>query len=597
KAFINMKIKTQSLLMILISLLLMSSIGLIILEQTKKGNELTEELRQSEEGLVFLNDFQVAAISQILYAIDVVRTGNISGDLIINYRMAETGFNRKIIYLKELEAFGNSFSDDLQPIISGGTRLSNVCKEELLDPLYARQTVDEKMIERLIYTELNALTIEINEARNNLQTRINEKRVLQKKQEAAFLTLWLPAAGAALLLLMLFNFFIIRIILSNINKTRNILGTLAEGNSRLDVTMPVKGNNEISQLRRNFNRFMQNLNERHKSLVLIAEDQLVSGEKLNNVTLEHSSAVNQLNESLNTVNRSTREMEKQVSSSVDEIVKIAETLDSLNSKTTDQEGKVKAMSSRGEEMNTLLNNQKSAVEEQVLLTEKVTEESLENSRIMELIKNQISEIVSQSSQISEAIHSIQDLADQTDVLAINASIEAAHAGTFGKGFAVVSGEMRKLSNEVRSNSNLVTELLNELDGKLLVMAEEEKQSRHTIQRLITQNHKAEDAVLDLDKSNKEIQKMTELFFKTLHQVLGGSTEIHAISENLRGSSQQITSHMEEMKNKQKELVEESEEMTQGIAQLARGTNALGGLSKENKQSSENLSNEIRKLGS
>lgn len=592
-----MKIKTQSLFMLLFSLIVTAAVGLLILRESMKTEELNTVIQAKEEGLTLLNEFQVSSMAQVLYGIDVVRTGDISGDRITTYRMAETQFNREIENLQILRELCSQLDPEILELSETSKNLSQICREELLDPLYAQQNLDEGIIERLIYKELTGLKTQINLIRNKLNQQIREDRIIQKQQQKSFFKMWLPAGAAALLILTLINFFIIQLILSNINKTRDLLDLLAEGQSRLDVSLPIKGNNEISLLRNNFNRFMENLNQRYKALLEIADSQLKSGEQLNDITLEHSSAVKQIRESLNTINDSTHIIENQIQSSVGEVSSIAGTLDSLKHMTDNQEKKVRAMASRGNEVSSSLASQKNAVEEQVILTQQVKKESLENRRIMELLKQQIMEILTQSSQISEAIHSIQDLADQTDVLAINASIEAAHAGIYGKGFAVVAGEMRKLSNQVRENSDQVTALLSELDKKIFTISEEEQQSQEIIVRLIRQNDKAETAVQALKHSNNMIQEMTEAFFETLKLVLSGSSQIHSLSEDLRGSSRQITLYMEGMRDKQNELVLESEEMTQGITQLAKGTDILGDLSRGNKLMAVELNEEIHKLGS
>ncbi|MDC7242341.1 MAG: methyl-accepting chemotaxis protein [Spirochaetales bacterium] len=591
-----MNIKIQSLLMLLVSLTILSLVGLSIYNQTETSSRITQQLQQNEESLALLNDFQLAAMDQVLYAVDIIRTGSISGDRITAYRMAESKLTREIENIRGLKLNSEEEQKRVSSLVQMGENLSKICKEEMLDPLYARQTPDEDVIERIVYKQLYTLNATVNNIRSSLITAISNQTMLQKRHQESFIKRRMPLGAGALLAILLANFMIIRFVLGNINRTKTLLGNLAEGQCRLDVTLPVKGRNEISGLRSNFNRFMDNLNRRHKALLEIADTQVASGEKLNMVTLEHSSAVNQIKESLATVYRSSEEMKERVNSSAGEVGKIALTLDQLNEMTSGQKEEVGEMVSRGDQVKSFIENQDAAVAEQVLLTERVKEESLENRRIMNLLKVQIAEILNQSSEIGKAIASIQDIADQTDVLAINASIEAAHAGNYGRGFAVVSGEMRKLSNQVRDNSASVTELLGELDSKLSIMAREEEQSGQAIERLILQNQSAETAVTALKEGNRELQELIASYFQTLNNVLEGSGQIHRISEEVRTSGRQITGHMEDLEIRQQDLVTEAEEMNQGITQLARGTEVLGGLSSDNRNSTFELNREIHKFG-
>ncbi|WP_028975298.1 methyl-accepting chemotaxis protein [Spirochaeta cellobiosiphila] len=592
-----MKIKTQAFVMLLFSFIMMIAIGLVMFNQTKKTDALTEQLQKAEEGLILLNEFQVAAMEQVLYGVDVLRTGDISGDRIITYRMAETQMPRQIERLSELLSVDKSLHEDVDRLTKRGEGLARMCKEELLDPLYAHQVPDESLLGRLIYEELAGLKTDINTAREKLSTIIKEQSLLQSEQQENLLTIWLPAGFGVLFLLLFVNFLIIQFILSNINKTKDLLGVLAEGQGRLDVALPVKGKNEISSLRANFNHFMSNLNERHQSLLVIADQQVQSGERLNDVTVEHKGAVTNITENLNSIYEHSYTMEQRVSDSFGEVQKIAKTLVELNALASRQQNQVVTMDNHGKDVQESLARQIEAVSEQVRLTEQVRKEGLENRRIMELLKNQIKEILDNSSLIAKSIMSIQDLADQTDILAINASIEAAQAGNSGKGFSVVAGAMRQLSNEVRSNSSIITELLDELEGSLAKMAEEEKASQKTIDRLILQNRNAEEAVQSLKQSHGEIHHLTSSFFSSLKDILTESTKIHHISEDVRKSGHQISHHMEGIKDKQKELLLESEEMRHGLTQLANGTKALGELSEQNRMSTFELSQEIHKFGS
>ncbi len=583
--------------MSVVSLAVLGLVGLGIYNQTETANRLTRQLQENEASLALINGFQLAAMDQVLYAVDIIRTGSISGDRITAYRMAESKFTRETESLATLKISSEEQQKKVEALAAMGTVLSRICKEELLDPLYARQLPDEEVIERIVYKQLYTLNAAANNIRNAVTTTINAQTSLQQRNQENYIKKRLPLALLVLIILMLTNFAVIRFILGNINRTKILLGTLADGQCRLDVTLPEKGKNEISELRRNFNRFMENLGQRHRALLEIADTQVTSGEKLNYVALEHSSAVNQIKESLATVYNNSADMKEKVNSSAAEVNKIAGTLDQLNAMTSGQKEEVSQMAARGDQVKIYMGQQESAVAEQVLLTEKVKEESLENRRIMNLLKMQIAEILSQSTEIAKAIASIQDIADQTDVLAINASIEAAHAGVYGKGFAVVSGEMRKLSNQVRSNSASVTELLNELNKKLNVMAMEEEQSGETIERLILQNQSAETAVIALKEGNLELQTLISDYFLTLNNVLEGSNRLHSISDEVRSSSLQITGHMSELETRQQQLVTEAEEMNQGISQLARGTEVLGALSRENQNSTFELNLEIHKFGS
>ncbi|MCR4648227.1 MAG: PAS domain-containing protein, partial [Lachnospiraceae bacterium] len=116
----------------------------------------------------------------------------------------------------------------------------------------------------------------------------------------------------------------------------------------------------------------------------------------------------------------------------------------------------------------------------------------------------IEEAVAASMQI---IDSIKSIADQTNLLSLNASIEAARAGDAGKGFAVVAGEVQNLSISTKDTTNHITEILNGMNSCVDDMLEkiahisenvaEESAEMQEIDSTITNLHKAADEVADM----------------------------------------------------------------------------------------------------
>ncbi len=98
-----------------------------------------------------------------------------------------------------------------------------------------------------------------------------------------------------------------------------------------------------------------------------------------------------------------------------------------------------------------------------------TQRSENMKELLESLKNQktlvqqalfeVQKVKESSASIGDFIHTVEDIANQTGLLAMNASIEAAHAGTAGKGFAVIAQEIRKLSEETAKNAAYISDVL------------------------------------------------------------------------------------------------------------------------------------------
>ncbi|MBN2626902.1 MAG: hypothetical protein JXA95_09580 [Spirochaetales bacterium] len=592
-----MKIKTQSLILTLMSVLIIAYLGWMMHKQLLNGEDIATEMEQHQEALLQLNDFQVSATRLILMSVDLVRTGDISGERIVAYRMAETGFKRSIQNLSQLTGQSGDMKPDLEKLGQDGQVLSDLCQSNLLAPLYSHETLEEGIIEKLIYSELDRITTDINGIRKGLDDKIRLDRVRQESQQRRFTGVYLPVAASLLTLLMGLSLLITWRTLRHINRTRRFLGGLSEGTLHLNETMPERGKDEISYLRRNFNRFMTNLQDRHTTLNGIAEGRVRSGEDLSILAMEHSAAAVQIGESLRNLNTLTTRVSEMVRSSHGEISLIDESLHSLESLARRLDEKVLAMVSQGEHIRLNLDSQQEALNHQADLTRQVHEGTRENQKSMELQKTLIHEILDQSAGISVSMASIQDLADRTDLLAINASIEAAHSGTYGKGFSVVADEMRLLSSLVRKNTDHVAVLLEELNERMTLISDEEKKNRLSVQRLTGQNEIAERAIVDLKKSGENIGTVLDRFFGILNGVSEESSDMYGNTEQVKTGSLAVMAHMKQLEQSQKEILNESDEMNRGIEQFMGGTKRLKDLSADNHRAGHELREEIGKLGS
>ena len=375
------------------------------------------------------------------------------------------------------------------------------------------------------------------------------------------------------LIIFIFSVLIMYFITNSMTKSIKISSAafkqLASADADLTIKIESKTKDEIQDMTNNFNGFTEKL----KNIVIkLKENTIQSNDISHDLTAsveQTAAAINEIIANIASIQKQIQNVDRSVSTTGASVEQITESIDKLEKEIANQAAMVEESSASITQMMSSLNSVASITEKKTEGVEKLAQSAIKGRDQLSFTNKTFAEtVVARMDTINEMAKTIESIANQTNLLSMNAAIEAAHAGEYGRGFAVVAEEIRKLADNSAKSSKEISLTLKEVMNGVAATGQSAQATSVEFDKILEEVQDTKNALMEINSNTKELTVGGQEIIKAVE-------ELNSATANIKISSIDIAENAKQILTEQQNLTNISATVASGTAEIQTGSAEIG----------------------
>jgi hypothetical protein len=384
-------------------------------------------------------------------------------------------------------------------------------------------------------------------------------------------------------------------IVKPIQHAASALQDIAQGEGDLTVRLPIRGNDEITDMSEYFNQTIAKIGTSIQAVGISSNTMEEIGTELASNMTETASAVHEISANIDGVKQQALTQAASVTETAATVEEIVRTIKQLNSSIEIQAASVAQSSSSIEEMVANIASIGQTLVKTDSAIKELTTATGDGKATLVTTNTVTQKIAEESSSLLEASSVIQHIASQTNLLAMNAAIEAAHAGEAGKGFAVVADEIRKLAEDSATQGKTITTTLKNLSGEIETLSASSTTVEEKFNSIFTLAEQVKDMSARVTEAMREQENGSKEVLTAIKNINMVTTEVQSGSDEMLKGGEGVAEEMQKLDNLTRMITDSMNEMASGAVQINNAVQEVNEITQKNKQSIEKLAHEVSKF--